>query len=150
MVDSRTRTAILDTRDTDGQRDLPTLIEKLAGDVSTLFDQKLTLLRIEIKEEVNAYVRGAILILAGGVVAAIGFALANIALAFLISTLFANADLSQPAKYALGFITTGIAYLVIGGLVVVITKNRLAKQGIVPRRTMQELERDKEWLQEEL
>ena len=150
MVDSKTRTAVLDTREADEQRNLPTLIENLAGDVSTLFDQKLTLLRIEIKEEVDAYVRGSVFMLAGAIVAAIGFALANIALAFLVSTLFANAELSQPAKYALGFIITGIAYLVIGGLVIVVTKNRLARQGIVPRRTMQELERDKEWLQEEL
>jgi uncharacterized membrane protein YqjE len=134
----------------DERRDLPSLIERLAGDVSTLFDQKLSLLRIEIKEEVDAYVRGSIFILAGGVVAVIGFGLANIALAFLVSTLFANAGISQPAKYALGFVVTGIAYLLIGGAVIVLTKNRLAKQGIVPRRTMQELERDKEWLQEEL
>lgn len=134
----------------DERRDLPSLIERLAGDVSTLFDQKLTLLRVEIKEEVDAYVRGAIFILAGGIVAAIGFALANIALAFLVSTLFANADITQPARYALGFVITGFAYLIIGGAVMVVTKNRLAKQGIVPRRTMQELERDKEWLQEEL
>ncbi len=134
----------------DERRDLPSLIERLAGDVSTLFDQKLKLLRVELKEEVDAYVRGAIFILAGGIVAAIGFALANIALAFLVSTLFARADITQPARYALGFVITGIAYLLIGGAVVVITKNRLAKQGIVPRRTMQELERDKEWLQKEL
>jgi uncharacterized membrane protein YqjE len=134
----------------DERRDLPSLIERLAGDVSTLFDQKLTLLRIEIKEEVDAYVRGSIFIVAGGAVAVIGFALANMALAFLVSTLFANVGISQPARYALGFVVTGIAYLVIGTAVIAMTKNRLAKQGIVPRRTMQELERDKEWLQEEL
>ena len=150
MADSRTNTAILDTRESDDRRDLPSLIERLAGDLSTLFDQKLTLLRVEIKEEVDVYVRGSIFILAGGIVAAIGFALSNIALAFLVSTLFANADISQPVKYALGFVITGIAYLLIGGAVVVTAKNRLAKQGIVPPRTMQELERDKEWLQKEL
>jgi len=134
----------------DERRDLPSLIERLAGDVSALFDQKLTLLRIEIKEEVDAYVRGSILIITGGVIAVIGFALANIALAFLVSTLFANTGISQPARYALGFVVTGIAYLVIGASVIAVTKNRLAKQGIVPRRTVQELERDKEWLQKEL
>src|SRR6187401_104325 len=97
----------------DERRDLPSLIERLAGDVSALFDQKLTLLRIEVKEEVDAYVRGSIFIIAGGVVAVIGFALANIALAFLVSTLFANAGISQPARYALGFVVTGLAYLLI-------------------------------------
>lgn len=149
MANSTTTTA-LETRENDERRDLPSLIERLAGDLSTLVDQKLTLLRVEIKEEVDAYVRGSIFILAGAIVAAIGFALANIALAFLVSTLFADANISQPAKYALGFIITGIVYLVIGGAVIIVTKNRLAKQGIIPRRSVQELERDKEWLQKEL
>ncbi len=150
MANSTTTATALETREKDERRDLPSLIERLAGDLSTLFDQKLTLLRVEIKEEVDAYVRGSILILAGAIVAAIGFALANIALAFLVSTLFADASISQPAKYALGFIITGIVYLIAGGAVIIVTKNRLAKQGIIPRRSVQELERDKEWLQKEL
>jgi len=132
------------------QNDLPSLVERLAGDVANLFDQKVTLLKIELKEEVDAYVRGSIFIAAGGIVAAVGFALANIALAFAVSTLFANTTLSQPAKYAVGFIITGLLYLVIGAAVIVITKNRLARQGLIPERTVTELERDKEWLQKEI
>ena len=134
----------------DQHNDLPSLVERLARDVANLFDQKVTLLKIELKEEVDAYVRGSIFIAAGGIVAAVGFALANIALAFAVSTLFANTTLSQPAKYALGFIITGLLYLVIGAAVIVITKNRLARQGLVPERSVRELERDKEWLQKEI
>ena len=132
------------------EQDLPSLFERLAEHVTKLLDQKLTLLRVEVKEEIDAYVKGAIVIAAGGIVAAVGFALANIAVAFVVSTLFANMDWSQPAKYALGFFITGLAYLVIGGIVIVITRNRLAKQGLVPRRTVQELEKDREWLQKEM
>lgn len=131
-------------------QDLPSLIERLAGDLGTLIDQKLTLLKIEVKEETNAYLRGTIFIVAGAIVAAIGFSLTNIALAFAISTLFASANLSQPAKYALGFLVTGALYLVLGAVVILITKNRLAEVGIVPRRTLNELERDKQWIQKEL
>lgn len=130
--------------------DLPSLVERLTDEIAKLFDQKMALLKIEVKEEVKTYVSGALLILAGGIVAMVGFALANIALAFLVSTLFADMDISQPSKYAVGFFVTSLAYLLIGALLIVITKNRLAKQGIVPRRTMEELERDKEWLQKEL
>ena len=134
----------------DEGRDLPSLVEKLAQDVAALFDQKLALLKVELKEDVDAYVRGSIAILAGVVVAAVGFALANAALAFAVTTLFADFDLSQPARYALGFVITGVAYLIIGAVVILITKNRLARIGLVPRRTMKELERDKEWLQKEI
>jgi uncharacterized membrane protein YqjE len=139
------RTGELTTRD-----DLPSLVERLFSDVAQLFDQKLALLRVELKEEVDAYVRGSIVIVAAGVVVAVGFALANVALAFAVSTLFSTLDLTQPARYALGFVITGLAYLLIGTLVILITKNRLAQQGLVPRRTVRELQRDKEWLQKEL
>ena len=132
------------------RQDLPSLLERLAGDVTTLFDQKLTLLKIEIKEDVNTYVRGSIAILAGAIVAAVGFALVNVALAFGISTLFANLDVSQPARYALSFVIAGALYLVIGAIVIVAAKNRLARIGIIPQRTVNELERDKEWIQKEL
>ena len=137
------RTAALESQD------LPSLLERLASDVTTLFDQKLTLLKIEVKEDVNAYIRASVGIIAGGIVAAVGFALVNVALAFAISTLFADMDLSQPAKYALGFIIAGGLYLAIGSIVIVLMKNRLGR-GIVPERTINELGRDKEWIQKEL
>jgi len=132
------------------EQDLPSLFEQLAANVTKLLDQKIALFKVELKEEIAAYVSGSIIIAAGAIVAAVGFALANIALAFVVSTLFSGLDWSQPAKYALGFFITGLGYLVIGGIVIVITKTRLAKLGLVPRRTMHELEKDKDWLQTEL
>jgi uncharacterized membrane protein YqjE len=138
------------TNELTARDDLPSLVERLFSDVAQLFDQKLALLKVELKEEVNAYVRGGIVIMAAGVVVAVGFALANVALAFAVSTLFSTMDLTQPARYALGFVITGLAYLLIGTVVILITKNRLAQQGLVPRRTVRELQRDKDWLQKEL
>ncbi len=55
-------------------------------------------------------------------------ALLNVAAAFAVSALFAQANLSQPASYALGFVVTGAFYLVVGAIVVMVVKNRLAKQ----------------------
>ena len=132
------------------EQDLPSLVEQLAANVTKLLDQKIALFKVELKEEIAAYLRGAIIIASGAIVAAVGFALANIALAFVVSTLFSGLNWSQPAKYALGFFITGLGYLFIGGIVVVITKNRLANLGLVPRRTIHELEKDKDWLQKEL
>ena len=150
MVASEKSTALAERTNEPERTDLPSLLERLAGDITSLFDQKLTLLKVEVKEEVDAYVRGSLMILGGVVVAAVGFALANTALAFAVSTLFAQMDITQPARYALGFVITGIGYLIIGAIVIVMTKNWLARQGIVPRRTVQELERDKDWLKKEL
>ena len=106
--------------------------------------------RSYLKEEVNEYAHAGIMIAVGGIVAAIGFALLNVALAFGISTLFAGADLSQPAKYAIGFVTAGVLYLIVGAIIVTTMKSRLAKQKLVPDRTVAELRKDKQWLKNEL
>ena len=129
---------------------LPNLISRLGEDLMQLVNSQLALLKVEIKEEANAYARGAAMIAFGAAVAVVGFALLNVAIAFAVSTLFARANFSQPASYALGFLATGGFYLIVGAIVVLVVKSRLGKQNLVPTRTVQELRKDKEWLKDEL
>ena len=129
---------------------LPTLFSRLGDDVMQLFDSKLTLLKLEIKEEANDFARTGVLMAVGGVIAAIGFALLNVAVAFGVSVLFASTNLSQPAKYALGFVITGLFYMAIGAIVVTTMKSRLSRVDVVPERTVEELRKDKQWLKNEL
>jgi uncharacterized membrane protein YqjE len=133
--------------DTEG---LPSLVARLGDDVMQLFDTKLSLLKVEMKEEATEYARDGALIAVGGIIAAVGFALLNVALAFGISMLFAGTDLTQPAKYAIGFVSAGLLYLVVGGIIITAMKGRLAKQSLVPDRTVAELRKDKQWLKKEL
>jgi uncharacterized membrane protein YqjE len=129
---------------------LPTLFSRLGDDVMELFNSQLALFKVEIKEEASAYARGVTTIAVGAVIAVVGFALLNVAIAFAVSTLFAQANFSQPASYALGFVVTGAFYLIVGAILVMLIKNRLAKQELVPQRTVQELRKDKQWLKNEL
>jgi uncharacterized membrane protein YqjE len=129
---------------------LPTLFSRLGDDVMQLFNSQLALFKVEIKEEASAYARGIAAIMVGAVIAVVGFALLNVAIAFAVSTLFAQANFSQPASYALGFIVTGVFYVLLGLVVVLLMKNRLAKQALVPKRTVAELRKDKQWLKNEL
>jgi uncharacterized membrane protein YqjE len=129
---------------------LPSLFSRLGDDVMALVNSQLALFQVEVKEEATAYAHGAIMIGLGVVVAAIGFALLNVAVAFGVSVLFANANLSQPVAYALGFVVAGAFYLIVGGLVVLTIKNRLAKRSVLAARTVAELRKDKEWLKNEL
>jgi uncharacterized membrane protein YqjE len=145
---SLTQTNGVDTRnDTDS---LPSLFGRLGDDVMQLFNSQLALFKVEIKEEAGAYARSVTVIAIGAVIAAVGFALLNVAVAFGISTLFARANFSQPASYALGFVVTGGFYILVGAIVVMLMKNRLAKQDLVPQRTVAELRKDKQWLKNEL
>jgi len=148
-----TKTSLISVNESTMRNDmesLPTLFSRLGDDVMQLFNSQLTLFKVEIKEEANAYLRGAIMIGLGAVVALIGFALLNVAVAFGVSTLFAQSNFSQAASYALGFVITGIFYLLVGAIVVTAIKSRLAKQDLVPNRTVEELRKDKQWLKNEL
>jgi uncharacterized membrane protein YqjE len=129
---------------------LPTLFSRLGDDVMDLFNSQLALFKVEIKEEASAYARGVTMIAVGAVIAVVGFALLNVAIAFAVSTLFAQANFSQPASYALGFVVTGAFYVLVGGVVLLLMKNRLGKQELVPKRTVAELRKDKQWLKNEL
>ena len=148
-----TKTSLTNTNGLDTRNDnesLPNLFSRLGDDVMQLFNSQLALFKVEIKEEANAYARGVTMIAIGAVIATIGFALLNVAIAFAVSTLFAQANFSQPASYALGFVVTGGFYLLVGAIVVMLMKNRLAKHDLVPQRTVQELRKDKQWLKNEL
>ncbi len=126
---------------------LPALFGRLGDDVVTLLDTKLSLLKVEVKEDAESYVRNGVMIAIGGVIAAVGFALLNVAIAFLVSTLF---KFSEPVNYALGFIITGAAYMVIGGSIILMMKSRLTKVDPVPHRSVEELRKDKQWLKKEI
>jgi len=129
---------------------LPALVTRLGDDVMQLFDTKISLLKVELKEEANTFLRRGVTIVVGAMVAWIGFALLNIAVALGVATLFSTTNLSQSAQYALGFVVTGALYLFIGGITVMVMKSRLARQKLVPPRTVEEIRKDALWLKKEL
>ncbi|MDQ3135437.1 MAG: phage holin family protein [Acidobacteriota bacterium] len=127
---------------------LPSLFGRLGDQVMNLMDAKLSLVKVEIKEEAAVYTRDIAMIAVGGVLAAIGFALLNVAIAFFISKLFTSFE--PPVTYALGFLATGVLYLIVGGILVFVMKNRLTAHSPAPERSMEELRKDKQWLKNEI
>lgn len=133
---------------------LPTLLGKLGDDVMMLVDTKLSLVKVELKEDASFYARNGALMAVGAMVALIGFALVNVAVAFFISNFFANdaaaAERFGPTSYGLGFLITGILYVVIGGVIVLMMKNRLAAYNPAPTTSLDEIRKDKQWLKNEM
>jgi uncharacterized membrane protein YqjE len=134
---------------------LPTLLSKLGDDVMRLVDTKLSLVKVELKEDASFYARNGAFMAVGAMVALIGFALVNVAVAFFISNFFANdaaaaAERFGPTSYGLGFLITGVLYVVIGGVLVLLMKNKLAAYNPVPTTTIDEIRKDKQWLKNEM
>ena len=128
---------------------LPSLFGRLGDDVMRLLDAKLGLLKVELKEEASVYGRTSAMMAVGGMIAAIGFALINVALAFAVTRLYFM-SFTPPISYALGFLVTCALYLVIGGALVLVMKSRLAAHSAAPERSIEEIRKDKQWLKNEL
>lgn len=129
---------------------LPVLFTRLGDDVTRLFDTKMSLLKVEVKEDVTALLRAGIGIAVASAVALIGFALASVAAARGIATQLTNTGFSQAGADGLGLIIIGLFYLIVGTIVALVMKGRLSKQRLVPDRTIREIRKDKEWLKNEL
>ncbi|PYS81759.1 MAG: hypothetical protein DMF67_15480 [Acidobacteria bacterium] len=135
---------------------LPTLFGRLGDDVMRLVDTKLSLIKVELKEDASFYARNGAYTAVGAMVALIGFALVNVAVAFFIANLFGSnaagavAQKFGPTSYGLGFLITGALYIVVGGIVVVVMKKRLADYNPAPTTTLDEIRKDKQWLKNEI
>src|ERR1044071_10393662 len=106
MADLEKRTAAAPAKNAETQADiegLPALFGRLSDGVTTLLDTKLSLLKVEIKEDVSAYTRNAVTMLIGGIVAAVGFAIVNVALALFVGSLMPE-RMDPAVRLALGFV----------------------------------------------
>src|SRR5918998_2442813 len=106
MADLEKTTAAAPAKNAETQTDiegLPALFGRLSEGVTTLLDTKLSLLKVEIKEDVSGYIRGAVTILIGGIIAAVGFAIVNVAGALFVSTILPE-SLDPFMRIALGFV----------------------------------------------
>ena len=135
---------------------LPTLFGKLGDDVMRLVDTKLSLVKVELKEDASFYARNGAFTAVGAMIALIGFALANVAVAFFIANFFGSdaagavAQKFGPTSYGLGFLITGVVYIIIGLAIVLVMKSRLANYNPAPTTTIEEIRKDKQWLKNEI
>src|SRR3954463_15415357 len=112
MAELERSSAAAPARQAEGSADIeniPALFGRLSDGVTTLLDTKLSLLKVEIKEDVNGYVSGAVKILIGGIIAAVGFAILNVAVALFIGALLPQ-SWGTLLQFALGFVITGALY----------------------------------------
>ncbi len=118
------------------------LLGRLLNEVVQLLDQKLDLLKAELREELGAALRRSALLAVGAVVAALGAFLLIVAAAVWFGELVGT----MPG----GFAIAGGVLLLVGGLLAAAMAARLGEQRLVPRQTVHELRRDVEWVKHEL
>jgi hypothetical protein len=116
---------------------LPILVGRLGKDLTELVDSKLSLLKMELQEDVRSYGRSGARVIGGAVVAAVGVGLLSAGAAFFVSTLLRKTtEVSLSAAYSVGFASVGLLFLVVGALVAVRAAQKLAtSERKVPQAT---------------
>jgi uncharacterized membrane protein YqjE len=105
---------------------LPAQIRDLSEDTVKLLDEHARLFKVEMKEEISAYLRDGLILGLGGLVTTVGFALLS----------------SRLPRGA------GVVYMLVGGVTVLVMVNRIAKRSPVPRGVAEEIREDWRWLRE--
>jgi uncharacterized membrane protein YqjE len=113
------------------------LLRRLISEIRTLIDQRLTLLRVELKEQLAAVARDLVLIAVGVGLLAIASLLLMTALALWVGHTIGS--------LAGGFGLLGAAALVLGGILTAIAIVELRRRRLAPK-TREELRRDVEWM----
>jgi uncharacterized membrane protein YqjE len=105
---------------------VPAQIRDLSEDAVKLLEEHARLFKVEMKEELSAYLRDGLILGLGGLVATVGFALLS----------------SRLPRGA------GVVYMLAGGATVLAMMKRIAKRNPVPRGIAEEIREDRRWLRE--
>jgi putative superfamily III holin-X len=122
-------------------RPLAALLSDLANETGTLVRQEIALFKAETSEKLGRLGVGAGAVAAGGLVAFSGW-LALIAAAIL--------GLANVIAAWLAALIVGVVVIAIGLGLLLFGKSRVAADALVPRRTLNSLREDEEWIREQI
>jgi hypothetical protein len=122
-------------------RSIAALLADLANETGTLVRQEIALFKAEIGEKLGRLGMGTGAIAAGGLIAFSGW------LALIAAAILGLAKVVAPWLAAL---IVGVVVLAIGAGLLFFGKSRLAADTLVPRRTLNSLREDEEWIRDQI
>lgn len=123
------------------------MFRHLAGEISSMVSLQIALLKAELFEGIKSYGFGTALLLAAAVPAVLTVLFLEIALGFFLASLF---PFILPVAYGLGFTIVMLLNAIVAGVLVWMGIKQFRKHSLVPKRSIEELERDKQWLTNEV
>ena len=123
------------------ERSLGALFSDLARDTSLLIRQEIALAKAEITSGVSNLGMGIGMLMAGALVAFVGFIFLCLAGVY---------GLSKVVEPWLAALIVGGVVLALGAILVFVGKGKLSSDNLVPRRTIRTLKDDTEWAKEQV
>ncbi len=126
---------------------LPDMFRHLAGEISSMLSLQIALFKAEIFDGIKGYGKGGAFLIAAAVPTVMSVLFLEIAMGFFLASLF---PFSLPIAYGLGFAIVMLLNAIVAGVLVWMGIKYLRKHSLVPKRSIEELERDKQWLTNEV
>jgi hypothetical protein len=124
-------------------RNLSQLFSDLTTESTALVRKEVELAKAEVAEKVNQVTTAGIALAAGGALLFAGL------IVLLFAAVFGLALLLEPTSPpALSALIVAIVTMIIGGIALMIGRNRLKASNLAPRRTTESLRRDKDLVKE--
>jgi hypothetical protein len=121
---------------------LADLFSELVRETSTLVRQEVQLAKAELRESATEAGKGIASLVVGGAIAYAGF------LALLAAVILALGEAG--VSWWLAALIVGVVVIIVGYVLISRARSALQASSLVPRRTIQTLKEDKEWVQEQI
>lgn len=125
-------------------RSIAELISDLAANTGALVRKEVELAKTEMSEKVAQVGGAATALVVGGAIAFGGF------LVLLDAAVYGLAMLLDPYGLALAALVVAVATILVGGIVLAVGRSQLRAGNLAPRRTVESLRRDKEFMKEQV
>lgn len=129
------------TNGSSAETSLSELFGELSRETKTLINQEMRLARLELKESTADIGKNVASVALGGAVLYAGF------LGLMFAAIYALSELMDPWLAAL---LVGLVIMAIGGFLLYRGYNELKELDLTPRRTVDSLQENAQWLKEEL
>jgi uncharacterized membrane protein YqjE len=121
------------------------VLVEIKDELKDFVETRYELFRSELQDGVAGLKAAAPLAAAALLFAATAYVLLTLALVALIAVAF----WSSPYHWFLAFLIVGVVWTITAGILGFLVRNDLRNRGLVPKKTIEVLKRDKRWLQNE-
>jgi Putative Actinobacterial Holin-X, holin superfamily III len=126
------------------------LLRDLRAETSTLLQQEVELVKVEVTEKITELAGNAVQVGIGAFVAYAGAIILLLGLADLVGTILIRVGVDVDMATWISRALVGIVVALIGWSMIAKAKKAIAAQKIIPDKTLQSLQDSKEWVQDKI
>jgi putative superfamily III holin-X len=126
------------------------LLRELRDDTTSLLQQEVTLAKAEMSEKASEMAGNAVQLSIGGFVAYAGGIIVLLGIADLVAALLIRAGVAPAVSTWVARTIIGLIVAITGWLMVNKAKNALSNQNLVPEKTIDSLQKNKDWAEDKI